>query len=127
MAALEMLVHLLEQEHRNEAADALSLEARPHQPDDYFNNERLVRIYAAQDDPGSAADSLRALGVSGPFDAAQHLDLAHRLADLSRGPEMLDELAHARDVARIEGNGRQIQAINDVIGIYRKRFGGQAH
>lgn len=123
MAALEMLVHQFERQGRTEAADALVLEARPHQPNDYYNNERLVRIYSKRDDPAKVAESLEALEASGPFDAAQHVDLAHRLADLNRGLEMLNELAQAREIARIEGNESQIQAINGLIEIYRRRFG----
>ena len=122
MAALELMVRCSEHQGRAGAADALTLEARPHQPGDYFNNQRLVRIYAARNDPDKVADCLQALEGSGPFNSAEHLDLAHRLADLNRGPEMLDELSRARDVARIEGNGPQAKAIDETIGIYRRRF-----
>jgi tetratricopeptide (TPR) repeat protein len=122
MAALELLVRLFVSQQRTEAADALSVEARAHQPGDYFNNQRLVRIYASRDDPAKAIESLQAMEGSGPFDAAEHLDLAHRLADLGRVPEMLDELAHAREIARIEGGEPLIKRIDDLIATYRKRF-----
>jgi tetratricopeptide (TPR) repeat protein len=122
MAALELMVRCREHEPNPAAAEALTLEARPHQPLDYFNNQRLVRIYSARNDPAGAVASLQALEASGPFDAAEHLDLAHRLADLNRGPEMLDELARAGRVARIEGDERQVKAIDEAIGIYRRRF-----
>jgi Tfp pilus assembly protein PilF len=127
MAALELLVRLYGREQRADAADALSQEARAHQPNDYFNNQRLVRIYTAKDDPAKAIESLQAMAASGPFDASEHLDLAHRLADLNRGPEMLDELAHAREIARIEGGEPLMKRIDQLIEIYRQRFsGGQA-
>jgi hypothetical protein len=122
MAALELLVRLLGKQRRTWEADALTLEARARQPGDYFNNERLVQIYAAKGDAAMVAESLMAVEASGPFDAARHVDLAHRLADLGRGPQMLDELARAREVARIEGGGPQLQAVNDLIAIYRARF-----
>ena len=122
MAALELLVRLLVSQQRTEAADALSVDARAHQPGDYFNNQRLVRIYTSRDDPAKAIEGLQAMAGSGPFDAAEHLDLAHRLADMSRVPEMLDELAHAREIARIEGGEPLIKRIDDLIATYRKRF-----
>lgn len=128
MAALELLVRLYGGEGRAADADALALEARPHQAADYYNNQRLVRIFAARNDAGGVADSLKAVASSGPFGSAEHLDLAHRLADLNRGPEMLDELAQARAVAAVEGNEGQIRAVNDVIAAYRRRFSdGQSH
>jgi hypothetical protein len=123
MAALELLVHLLEAQGRSAEAGALSLEARSSQPGDYFNNERVVRIYASRGDAVGVADSLRALEASGPFDSAQHVDLAHRYADLGRSLDMLNELAEAREVARIEGDARQARAIEETIGAYRQRFG----
>jgi tetratricopeptide (TPR) repeat protein len=122
MAALELRVRLYEEQHRQDAYEALTLEARPHQPDDYYNNQRLVQIYAARKDPAATADCLLALAASGPFDSTQHLDLAHRLADLDRGKEMLDELARAGAIARIEGNAAQIRAIDTLIETYRSRF-----
>jgi tetratricopeptide (TPR) repeat protein len=121
-AAIELLVRIFGQMRRPEAADALALEAREHQAHDYFNNQRLVAIYSATGDAAKTADSLLALEASGPFDAAQHFELAHRLADLNRGREMLDELSHAREVAQIEGNEEQTTRIKDLIAIYRKRF-----
>jgi hypothetical protein len=121
-AALELLVRLFEGQRRTAAAETLTLEARAHQSYDYFNNQRLVEIYTRRDDPAKVVESLQALAASGPFDAAQHLDLAHRLADLNRGREMLDELAQAREVAQIEGDEPQIQAIKARIELYRKRF-----
>jgi DNA-binding FrmR family transcriptional regulator len=39
---------------------------------------------------------------------------------------MLDELAQARAVARVEGNEGQIRAIAKVIEAYRSRFSGGA-
>jgi tetratricopeptide (TPR) repeat protein len=122
MAALEMLVKLFGQERRAGDADALSLEARTRQPGDYFNNQRLVGIFSSRNDPAGTVDSLQALEKSGPFDSGQHIDLAHRLADLNRVPEMLDELARARDIARIENNDRQAAVIDGAIGSYRRRF-----
>lgn len=124
MAALEMLVRQLGRQGRAADADALTLEARPRQAGDYYNNQRLVRIYAARGDAAGAADSLLAMASSGPFSSDEHLDLAHRLADLNRGPEMLDELAQARAVAWVEGDERQIDAIDNLIGQYRRRFSG---
>jgi predicted Zn-dependent protease len=124
MAALELLVRLFGRQERSEAADALSLEARAHQPGDYYNNQRLVQIFTKRDDPAKAIESLQAMAASGPFDAAEHFDLAHRLADMSRGPEMLDELAHAREIAGIEGGEQLTKRIDDLIGNYRKRFSG---
>ncbi len=100
----------------------MTLEAREHQPGDYANNRRLVSIYTARDDPSKVVEGLRAVEASGPFSSSEHLDLARRLADLDRGLEMLGELARARDVARIEGNGEQTQTINRLIGIYRRRL-----
>ena len=127
MAALELLVRLYGQEKRTESADSLTLEARAPQAGDYFNNHRLVRIYTAKGDAAGVAVSLQAMAASGPFDSSQHLDLAHRLADLNRKPEMLDELARARDVARVEGDARRIQLVDQLIGSYRQRFSdGQA-
>jgi hypothetical protein len=119
---LELLVRLYGKEGRAADAGALTLDARAHQLTDYYNNQRLVRIYAARGDAGGVADCLKAVASSGPFDSAEHLDLAHRLADLNRGPEMLDELAQARAVARIEGSEGQVRAVNDVIAAYRARF-----
>jgi tetratricopeptide (TPR) repeat protein len=124
MAALELLVRLYGREGRAADADSLTLEARPHQASDYYNNQRLVRIYSARNDAGGVADALHAMASSGPFDSAEHLDLAHKLADLNRGPEMLDELAQAGAVARIEGNDGQIRAVDGVIAAYRRRFSG---
>ncbi len=127
MAALELLVRLLVQQHRQGAADELTLEARSFQGGDYFNNQRLVQIYTTRNDSSRVAESLQAMAASGPFDASQHVDLAHRFADLNRWQEMLDELAHAREVARIEGNAARIRAIGDIIAAYRQRFSaGQA-
>jgi tetratricopeptide (TPR) repeat protein len=127
MAALELLVRLYGREGRSADADALSLGAFAHQPQDFFNNRRLVRIYAEKKDAVGVAESLQAVEASGPFDAAEHLDLAHRLSDLNRGPEMLDELAEARAVAEVEKNPGQLQSINAMIAAYRRRFsGGQA-
>jgi tetratricopeptide (TPR) repeat protein len=123
MAALELLVRLLEAQGRAAEAEALSLEARPRQPGDYFNNERVVRIYASRNDAAGVADALRALKASGPFDSAQHVDLAHRYADLGRSLDMLNELAEARETAAIEGDARQVRAIEETIGVYRQRFG----
>jgi hypothetical protein len=123
MAALELLVRLLEAQGRAAEAEALSLEARPRQPGDYFNNERVVRIYASRNDAAGVADALRALEASGPFDSAQHVDLAHRYADLGRSLDMLKELAEARETAAIEGDARQVRAIEETIGVYRQRFG----
>jgi len=126
-AALELLVRLFERQRLKDAADAISLAARIPQAGDYFNNQRLVEIYAARGDPLGTAESLKALAASGPFDAAQHLDLAHRMSDLNRRREMLDELARAREVGQIEGDEPQLDAINKMIGIYRRRFSdGQA-
>jgi len=122
MGALELLVRLLEGRDRKGAAEMLSMEARAHQPGDYANNRRLVQIYTAEDDPAKVVESLRAMASSGPFDAAEHIDLAHRLADLNRGGEMLNELAHAREIARIEGNAEQIKRVDDLIGAFRQRF-----
>jgi tetratricopeptide (TPR) repeat protein len=121
-AALELLVRLYLSQQRADAAEAMTLEAREHQPGDYANNQRLVRIYTARDDPGKVVESLRAMAASGPFSATEHLDLARRLADLDRGLAMLGELAKARDVARIEGSAPQTQTINRLIGIYRRRL-----
>jgi tetratricopeptide (TPR) repeat protein len=127
MAALEMLVRLYGRLGRTADAEALTLDARNHQAGDYYNNERLVRIFTSRNDPAGVAESLRALAASGPFDSAEHLEFAHRLADLNKGPEMLGELAQARAVAQVEGSAGQIQAINDVIAGYRRRFSdGQA-
>lgn len=122
-AALELLVRLLERQRRTAEAEALTLEARAHQADNYFNNQRLVQIYTQRGDPAKVAESLQALAASGPFDAAQHLDLAHRLADLNRGREMVDELARSREIAQIEGDESQAKRIDELIGFYRKRFG----
>jgi hypothetical protein len=122
MASLELLVQERSEAGDPAGADALSLQARPLQPYDYFNNERLAAIFSARKDASQAADSLRALAVSGPFDSQQHLDLAHRLADLNRGMEMLDELSHARGVARVEGDDAQLARIEKVIAAYRERF-----
>ncbi len=122
MAALELLVRQYGRQGRGADADALTLEARPHQAGDYYNNQRLLRIYTSRGDAAGAADSLLAMAASGPFSAAEHLDLAHRLADLNRGPEMLDELGQARAVARIEGDDGQLGAIDPLIGQYRRRF-----
>ena len=121
-AALELLVRLFERQRRTAEADALTLEARAHQADDYFNNQRLVQIYTQRGDPAKLVESLQALAASGPFDAAQHLDLAHRLSDVNRGREMVDELARAREIAQIEGDDSQLARIDELIGIYRKRF-----
>jgi tetratricopeptide (TPR) repeat protein len=122
MAALEMLVLLYGRDGRADTADAITLEARTHQPADYYNNQRLVRIYAARNDASGVADGLKAMAGSGPFDSAAHLDLAHRLADLNRGPEMLDELAAARAVAQIEGDAARMQEIDGRIAAFRQRF-----
>ncbi len=124
MAALELLVRQYGRQGRAADADALTLEARSRQPGDYYNNQRLARIFAARGDLSGAADSLLAMAASGPFSSAEHLDLAHRLADLNRGPEMLGELAQARAVARIEGDDRQIEVIRGLIEKYRQRFSG---
>jgi tetratricopeptide (TPR) repeat protein len=121
-AAIELLVRIFEHQRKHGAADALTIEASGPQAYDYYNNQRLVRIYSERNDPADVANSLRALAASGPFDAAEHLDLAHRMADLNRGREMLDQLAEAREVARIEGDEPQIRAINELIAKYRKRF-----
>jgi tetratricopeptide (TPR) repeat protein/lysophospholipase L1-like esterase len=127
MAALEMLVRQYTREGRTADTDALTLEARARQPGDYFNNQRLFRIYSARKDPAGAAACLELIERSGPFDSGEHLDLAHRFADLDRGKEMLDELAQAADIARIEGNEARVGSINEMIGIYRRRFSqGQA-
>ncbi len=123
MAALELLIRLYD--HHDGAgakADALTLEARPHQAYDYYNNLRLVRIYAERNDAAKVAECLQAVAASGPFDSAEHLDLAHRLSDLNRGPEMLGELAEAGVVAGIEGDESRRQAVNAMIGAYRKQF-----
>jgi len=120
--ALELLVRLYAGEQRADAAEALTLEAREHQPGDYANNKRLVKLYTARDDPVKAAESLMAVAASGPFTAAEHLDLAHRLADLNRGFEMLGELARARAVARIEGRAPETETIERLIGVYRRRL-----
>ncbi|HTU01737.1 MAG TPA: tetratricopeptide repeat protein, partial [Candidatus Sulfotelmatobacter sp.] len=122
-AALELLVRIFDDQRRTAAADALTLEAAAYQAGDYDNNRRLVRIYTLKDNPGKVAESLQAVAASGPFDAAEHLDLARRLADLNRGPEMLSELAQAREVARIEGSGPQLARIDELIGVFRQRFG----
>jgi tetratricopeptide (TPR) repeat protein len=124
MAALELLVRLYGGQGRAADADTLTLEARSHQSADYYNNQRLVRICAARGDAAGVADGLRAMASSGPFSSAEHLDLAHKLADLNRGPEMLDELAQAGAVARIEGNDGQVRAVDGVIAAYRRRFSG---
>ena len=123
MAALELLVRVLGREQRPAEADALTLRAAAFQPGDYFNNERRVRIYTGRNDAGGLADALEALAASGPFDSRQHFDLARRLAELNRPREMLDELARAREVAAVEGNGEQAQVIERQIGQYRQRFG----
>jgi tetratricopeptide (TPR) repeat protein len=126
-ASLEMLVRQYGREGRAADADALSLEARTRQPGDYFNNQRLFRIYTARNDPAQAAACLQLVERSGPFGSAEHLDLAHRLADLKRRKEMLDELALAGEVARIEGDEAQVHSIDELIGNFRRRFsGGQA-
>ncbi|MGA2016322.1 MAG: tetratricopeptide repeat protein [Opitutaceae bacterium] len=121
-AALELLVRLYLSQQRPDAAEAMTLDAREHQPGDYANNRRLVSIYTARDDPSKVVESLRAVEASGPFSSSEHLDLARRLADLDRGLEMLGELARARDVARIEGRREQTETINRLIGIYRRRL-----
>ncbi len=127
MAALELLVRLYGREGRSGAADALTLEARAHQTGDYYNNQRLARIYSEKGDPANVAESLMAMARSGPFDSSEHLELAHKLADLKRLPEMLDELALARAVAQVEGNEGQIQSVDGLIAAYRRRFSnGQA-
>ncbi len=122
MAALEMLVHMYENQGKAAAADEITVEAGPRQAADYFNNQRLMRICTARNDPAGVVDCLRAMEASGPFDSAQHLDLAHRLADLHRTREMLDELYHAGQVARIEGNEPRVQAIDQMVATYRQRF-----
>ncbi len=124
MAALELLVRLYERDGRKAKADALTLEARTHQAGDYFNNQRLVRINSEKGDSANVAESLKAMATSGPFDSAEHLDLAHRLADLNRVPEMLDELSEAKAVAEIENNEGQLQAVNELISTYRRQFSG---
>jgi tetratricopeptide (TPR) repeat protein/lysophospholipase L1-like esterase len=126
-ASLEMLIRQYGREGRAADADALSLEARTRQPGDYFNNQRLFRIYTARNDPAEAAACLELVERSGPFDSAEHLDLAHRFADLKRRKEMLDELAQAGEVARIEGNEAQVHSVDELIGDFRRRFSeGQA-
>jgi tetratricopeptide (TPR) repeat protein len=124
MAALELLVRQYGREGRAADAAALTREARSRQPGDYYNNQRLVGICTARGDAAGAADALLAMAASGPFGSGEHLALAHRLADLNRLPEMLDELAQARAVARIEGDERQGEAVDSVIGQYRRRFSG---
>ncbi len=121
-AALELLVQVFDHTKRTGAAEALTIEAQVHQPFDFFNNRRLVGIYVARNEQQKVADSLQALAASGPFDAAQHLDLAHRLSDLNRGREMLEELAHAKEIARIEGDQAQTKVVENMISAYRKRF-----
>jgi Flp pilus assembly protein TadD len=123
MAALELLVRILGREQRPAQADELTLRAATLQAGDYFNNERLVRIYTRRNDPRGLADALEALAASGPFDSRQHFELAHRLAELNRPREMLDELARAREVAGVEENEEEIRAIERQIGQYRQRFG----
>ncbi len=123
-ASLEMLVRQYGREGRAADADALSLEARTRQAGDYFNNQRLFRIYAARNNPGEAAACLELVERSGPFGSAEHLDLAHRLADLKRRKEMLDELALAGEVARIEGDEAQVHSIDELIGNFRRQFSG---
>ncbi len=120
MAALELLVRLL---GRGPQADELTLRAADLQAGDYFNNERLVQLYGARNDPARTADALEALAASGPFDSGQHFELARRLAELNRPREMLDELARAREVAGVEGNEERVRAIERQIGQYRQRFG----
>lgn len=122
VTALELLVQLYGQQGRTAEADALSVEAHPHQADNFSNIERLVRIYTERNDPGKVAGCLQALAAIRPFDAAQHLDLARRLAELNRGAEMLHELAQARETARIEGDEQQIQTTKELIEIYRPHF-----
>jgi tetratricopeptide (TPR) repeat protein len=122
MAALELRVRLKADQHRQPEVDALTLEAAPFQPGDYFNNQRLLGLYTARNDAVGVVDSLRALESSGPFGSEQHLDLAHRLSDLNRVPEMLDELATARDVALIEHDGERSGMIDAMIATYRGRF-----
>ncbi|HEY1765858.1 MAG TPA: hypothetical protein VGF85_13120 [Opitutaceae bacterium] len=124
MAALELRVRLALRLGRRDVAEALSLEAAAFQSDDYFNNERLVQIYEARGDSARAADALLAEAASGPFDSAQHLDLAHRLAELHRTREMLDELALAQEVARIDHNASVLRTVRPLIETYRERFRG---
>ncbi|HMD61338.1 MAG TPA: hypothetical protein VKG78_07900 [Opitutaceae bacterium] len=121
-AALGFLVSLYGRQQRADAADALTLEARGRQPFDFANSRRLVRIYTARDDPAKAIESLQAQAACGPFSAAEHLDLAHRLADMNRGLEMLSELAQAREVARAEGSAPLESKIDQLISVYRRRF-----
>jgi tetratricopeptide (TPR) repeat protein len=123
MAALELLVRVLGREQRSAEADELTLRAAAFQAGDYFNDERLVRIYAGRNDRAGLADALGALAASGPFDAGQHFELARRLGELNRTREMLDELARAREVAGVEGDGEELRRIEAQIGQYRRRFG----
>ncbi len=123
LAALELLVRVLGRAHRPAEADERTLRAATFQAGDYFNNERLVRIYAGRHDRAGSADALKALAASGPFDARQHFDLARRLAELDRPREMLDELAQAREVAAVEEDEEEARAIERQIGQYRQRFG----
>jgi tetratricopeptide (TPR) repeat protein len=125
MAALEMMIRIFGGQNRMADVDALTLEARSHQVDDYNNNRRLVQIYTAKNDPVGIVQSLQAMESCGPFSASQHLDLAHRLAELKRGSEMLNELAEAREVALIEGFGPRVDLINHLIGEYRQLLSAQ--
>lgn len=122
MAALELRVRLAGRTGGKDAAEALTLEAAPFQPGDYFNNVRLVGIYEARGDAKGIVDALRAEAASGPFDSSQHLDLAHRLADLHRTREMLDELALAREIVRFDGNEAVKETVSSLTRAYQNRF-----
>jgi tetratricopeptide (TPR) repeat protein len=123
MAAVELIIGQYERAGRRDDADALALEAHARQPGDFFNNARVAQIYAKRGDNALTASALFDLSRSGPFDSGQHVDLAHRYADLGKGPEMLDQLAEARDLAAIEGNQAEERTVDGLIQAYRQRFG----
>ena len=123
MAAVELIIGQYERAGRRDDADALALEAHAKQPGDFFNNARVAQIYARRGDNALTASALLDLSRSGPFDSGQHVDLAHRYADLGKGPEMLDQLAEARDLAAIEGNADVGRTVDGLIQAYRQRFG----
>jgi tetratricopeptide (TPR) repeat protein len=113
--ALRRLVSLFEGEGRADEVFAQRMAARSTQPMNFENNLALARMFESRGDEAAASDCLSAAAASGPATAQAHLFIAHHLSTLGRHADERVELARARRLALIFGDGPLARSISEMM------------
>jgi predicted Zn-dependent protease len=113
--ALGRLVSLYEADGLKEKAFALMREARATQPMNCDNNLELAKIYDARGEEEQAVECLRAAAQSGPATAQAHIFIARHLGKAKQHLEEMVELARARRIAILTGDGDLALKVSETI------------